>query len=267
MWRAAAAKAELPSVHSTTSGASTGAKTAVSCALSLRPRMKSVLAPERSRTTKTGHMVVRRCRASRTCPHADGAGARCGAGPCWSAGQKVSSASTMPVSLPALASRARARKRWRQRNALLGAASSVFAAAWMLSPWLSTWAQHLDLRQPFALVAQARHRRARQRVEGVGAGAALVALQAVGLAVSNNPRRPTVRARRRRFPRPVNKRHDLCLGAVPLKRAVQLRPLNKRQFVHLQNQLLPLALSHLGLRIHTACRRDPANPTTLWLRA
>ena len=53
----------------------------------------------------------------------------------------------MPVRLPALASWARARKRWRQRNAVLGATSSVFAAAWMLSPWLSTWARasHLPL--------------------------------------------------------------------------------------------------------------------------
>lgn len=51
---AAAPSAPPQSVHSTASGASTGVSATTVCALSARGRMKSAVAPERSRATSRG---------------------------------------------------------------------------------------------------------------------------------------------------------------------------------------------------------------------
>jgi hypothetical protein len=58
MSTAAVAMAELPCVHRTASGASTVTSEARISRLEARPRMKSVLPPERSRATQHGNMVV-----------------------------------------------------------------------------------------------------------------------------------------------------------------------------------------------------------------
>ena len=116
------------------------------------------------------------------------------------------------------------------------------------SNWLITLSQHIFLLQPLGLHTQPGQRGLAQRVEGTLASPALVALQAAGAAVANDPRAGAMGASRQPGEPQV---HELpYLGPVDpgAQRTEQLHPLGWRQPRHRRQPPLQFCRIHRKLQ-------------------
>lgn len=108
-------------------------------------------------------------------------------------------------------------------------------------------AQGFGLREPLALIAQSRQRRAGQRVETALASAAFVTLQAMRVAVSDHTRALAMRANPSH---PIFDHANRCRSAFHCRQLPHQRlALRMRELHHLGQQMLHVPLSHLPSRL------------------
>ena len=129
-------------------------------------------------------------------------------------------------------------KRRRGRHTQLGRSNANDQAA----------GQHTLLLQPLGLHTQASQRGLAQRIESALATSALIALQAAGTAIANDPRAAAMRANRRSGEPRLNELTNLGLVIPSAKRIEQLGLLGRRQPRHRRQPPLHLCRIHRKLQ-------------------